>query len=68
MEVHHKLPKGKGGTDQYQNLIYVLKGVHKTYSCNKGRNDTKISCRTSIDEKELRKVNALRKKAGNYVL
>ncbi|WP_154214779.1 HNH endonuclease signature motif containing protein [Bacillus cereus] len=29
MELHHKIPKYKGGNDSYTNLIYVKKDVHR---------------------------------------
>ncbi len=29
MEVHHKLPKSMGGGDEYGNLVYVSKTIHK---------------------------------------
>ena len=29
MEVHHKLPKYMGGKDNYQNLIFITREVHK---------------------------------------
>ncbi len=68
MEVHHKIPKGKGGTDQYQNLIYVLRDVHKLIHSTKEETIQKYLVELQLTEKELGKVNALRKKAGNYVL
>ena len=29
MELHHKKPKAKGGSDAYNNLIFTTKEVHK---------------------------------------
>ncbi|MCL1987521.1 MAG: HNH endonuclease [Firmicutes bacterium] len=29
MQCHHKLPKQKGGTDEYDNLIWVSGNAHK---------------------------------------
>ncbi len=29
MELHHKKPKSKSGTDSYQNLVFITKDVHK---------------------------------------
>ena len=33
MEVHHKKPRSKGGTDEYKNLIYVNTYVHRLIHC-----------------------------------
>lgn len=68
MEIHHKVPRNQGGTDQYQNLIYLLKDVHKLIHATKEETIQKYLVELQLTEKELGKVNALRKKAGNYAL
>lgn len=62
---HHKIPKSKGGTDKYQNLILVLPPVHILIHAT----DKHIICQhlelLRLDEKQSKKLNELRKLAGN---
>ncbi|MFK4434574.1 group II intron reverse transcriptase/maturase [Bacillus sp. RC54] len=65
MECHHKLPKAKGGTDIYSNLVYISKDVHKLIHATTVDTITKYLNRIELDKKMLKKLNTLRKKAGN---
>lgn len=62
--VHHKVPKNRGGTDEYSNLILVTKGIHSIiHEENEAiakvyLNDMKL------DDKAVKKLNKLRKTAG----
>jgi RNA directed DNA polymerase len=62
---HHKIPRKSGGTDEYKNLTIVHKTVHKLIH---GTNQILIQQwlrEMNITNKELKKLNQLRKQAGN---
>ena len=65
MECHHKLPRAEGGTDVYNNLVYVSKDVHKLIHATKAETIAKYLNRIELDKKMLKKLNTLRLKAGN---
>ncbi|WP_334311827.1 HNH endonuclease [Clostridium beijerinckii] len=66
MEIHHKVPKHKGGTDEYSNLIYIKSNIHKII------HETQIDLLQECLNKEnlsihaLKQVNALRILVGNF--
>lgn len=62
---HHKIPKTKGGTDDYQNLVLVTATVHKLIHATKAEIIEKYlqNCKPNIT-----KLNELRKLVGNKIL
>ncbi|WP_371391536.1 group II intron reverse transcriptase/maturase [Sporosarcina sp. OR05] len=68
MELHHKKPKSKGGTDSYQNLVFIAKDVHKLIHAVNNQTIKKYLSIVSLDGKQLSKVNDLRKRVGNCVI
>jgi len=68
MELHHKKPKSKGGTDSYQNLVFITKDVHKLIHAVNDRTIKKYLSIINLNEEKLSKVNDLRKRVGNCVI
>ncbi|WP_366204470.1 group II intron reverse transcriptase/maturase [Bacillus safensis] len=65
MECHHILPKASGGSDKYDNLIFVSTRVHKLIHAKKNDIITKYMTMLNLNKKQLAKLNKLRKSAGN---
>ena len=65
MHCHHKVPKCKGGTDEYQNLILVTATVHKLIHAT---NAEIIQKHLKICKPDIEKLNVLRKLVGNKIL
>lgn len=68
MECHHKLPKRMGGTDEYSNLIFILKDIHKLIHATNGETITKYIKKLKLDEKSKRKINELRRLSNNQLI
>lgn len=68
MELHHKKPKSKGGTDSFQNLLFITKDVHKLIHAVNDKTIKKYLAILNLDEGKLSKVNDLRKRVGNCVI
>lgn len=64
MEVHHKIPRALGGTDEYQNLIFLNKDVHKLIHSISPETTLKYILRCKLDKSMLNKVNKLRHGIG----
>jgi len=62
---HHKLPKDKGGKDNYQNLIIVREDVHILIHSTTEPTINKYLSLLNLNKKQLAKVNKLRIEAGN---
>ena len=62
---HHKIPKSKGGTDDYQNLILVTATVHKLIHAT---NAETIQKHLQACNPDMKKLNVLRKLVGNTIL
>ena len=62
---HHKIPKSKGGTDDYQNLILVTATVHKLIHATRAKT---IQHYLQTCKPDIQKLNVLRKKVGNTIL
>ena len=62
---HHKLPKSKGGTDDYHNLILVTETVHKLIHAT---NAEIIQKYLQACKPDMKKLNVLRKQVGNNIL
>ena len=59
---HHKIPKFKGGTDEYENLILVTQTVHKLIYATTSETVTKY---LKLCNPDMRNLNELRKLVGN---
>ena len=68
MELHHKKPKAKGGSDAYNNLIFITKEVHKLIHAVNEITINKYLAVLNLVKEQLSKVNALRKRVGNCVI
>ena len=68
LECHHKIPKEKGGTDEYKNLVWIKTDVHKLIHSTKKETIEKYLSILDLDEKGLKRVNSLRKRVGNLVI
>ena len=62
---HHKIPKSKGGTDEYENLILVTATVHKLIHAT---NVEIIQKYLQICKPDIKKLNVLRQLVGNTIL
>lgn len=60
---HHIIPKFKGGSDEYKNLILVSKPVHKLIHATKDKTILKYCDLLNLNKKQLAKINQLRKSA-----
>ncbi|MGH0736593.1 group II intron reverse transcriptase/maturase [Bacillus cereus] len=65
MECHHKKPKHLGGGDEYKNLIFITKNVHKLIHATNEETIRKYLKLCDLDAKGMKKLNALRKEVGN---
>ena len=61
---HHKIPKHKGGTDDYGNLVLVSQDIHKLIHANTKETIEKYKTICNLNKEQMKKVNALRKFAG----
>lgn len=68
MEVHHKKPKELGGTDIYNNLIFVSLYIHKLIHATKQETINKYLSLVNLDKKGMKKINILREKVGNCTI
>jgi 5-methylcytosine-specific restriction endonuclease McrA len=68
MELHHKKPKSKGGTDSYQNLIFLYSYVHKLVHAVNDKTIRNYLSILKLSDIQLRKLNGLRKQIGNSEL
>ncbi|WP_341456655.1 HNH endonuclease signature motif containing protein [Clostridium oryzae] len=65
MDVHHKRPKEKDGTDKYSNLIFICNKVHKLIHATKEETIRKYMNAMQFTDEQLDKINKLRKMVGN---
>ena len=68
MECHHKCPRSKGGTDKYQNLVWIESNVHKLIHATQPETIQKYLEKLSLNGNELKRVNSLRRQVGNSVI
>ncbi|HEY8891036.1 MAG TPA: group II intron reverse transcriptase/maturase [Clostridium sp.] len=68
MVTRNKLPKYKGGTDKYHNLILVNKEMSYIIDEEVIEEITQLKQGIKLDEKAFIKINALRKLVGNLVI
>ena len=62
---HHKTPKAKGGNDKYQNLVLILPQVHILVHASEISTICNYLQIMNLDNNQLKKLNSLRKQAGN---
>ena len=62
---HHKVPKSKGGTDKYENLVLVLEPVHRLIHATSEEAIKAYLGVVNPDKKVLNKINHLREQVGN---
>ena len=68
MQCHHKVPKEKGGTDAYNNLVLVTYPIHRLiHATDSAVIEKYISC-LKDDSKSMKKLNKLRLLVGNEQL
>jgi group II intron reverse transcriptase/maturase len=65
MECHHEKPKEIGGTDEYNNLVWLRTDVHKLIHATHPDTIEKYLSILNLDTKALKKVNSLRLSAEN---
>ena len=61
---HHKLPKAKGGTDKFSNLILVCQPVHRLIHATDGALIETLKSLLQLDKQQFKKLNKLRTEAG----
>jgi group II intron reverse transcriptase/maturase len=62
---HHRVPKSKGGTDKYENLVLVLEPVHRLIHATSEETIKTYMEVINPDKKMLNKINHLREQVGN---
>lgn len=60
---HHKVPRHYGGTDKYQNLVLISEPIHRLIHATNPETIEKYMKGLSLDSKQLKKLNNLRKLA-----
>lgn len=65
MECHHKRPRSLGGSDEYKNLIFISKSVHKLVHATRRETISKLLKRLDLDESSMKSINELRVQAEN---
>lgn len=65
---HHKVPKGKGGNDSYENLVIIHEDVHKLIHATDPQTIEKYLQQIALDSKSLAKLNKLRTTAGYEII
>ena len=68
MECHHKNPKEQGGSDEYKNLTFVSKDIHKLIHATTVETIYKYLDKLKLDKSGLKNLNNLRLKVGNNII
>ena len=68
MECHHKLPKERDGTDEYNNLVWVTHNVHELIHATRPETIEKYLKLIVPNKDTIRKLNILRETAGNIMI
>ncbi|NRT70261.1 group II intron reverse transcriptase/maturase [Clostridium beijerinckii] len=68
MECHHKIMKSEGGTDKYENLVWLCGEAHKLVHAIEEDVINKYLGLLSLDKKGLKRINSLRMLVGNSVI
>lgn len=61
---HHKIPKARGGDDNYQNLVLILKEVHILIHATDENTTQAYMGKLHLNQEQLKAVNSLRVMAG----
>lgn len=65
MESHHIKPKSLGGTDEYKNLVFITREVHKLIHATNEETIELYLDILKLDSEEIAKVNKYRDEVGN---
>ena len=68
MHCHHKIPRNKGGTDEYKNLIFISDELHILIHATDINTINRYLNILKLDSTILKKVNKLRLLVGNEEL
>lgn len=68
MECHHKIPKSLGGNDDYNNLIWLDRNIHKLIHATNAKIIYKYKNIANLNKIQLTKLNLLRKLSGNSII
>lgn len=68
MEIRNRIPKDKGGTDRYQNLVLVSREISNLIDENDMLKVNEYKEGIELDIKALNKINTLRKLVGNPMI
>lgn len=68
MECHHKKPRSMGGTDEYNNLVWICSDAHKLIHATKEETINKYLGKLKLNDKSIKRVNTLRKLVGNLAI
>lgn len=68
MDVHHKKPRHLGGTDKYENLVFLHDEIHKLIHLTDIAKIQEIVKQFRLNAKQLAMVNKLREMANNFVI
>lgn len=64
VEIHHKLPKYLGGTDEFANLIVVHKDIHKLIHATTSETIERYMQKLNLNVKQMKKLNKYRKECN----
>ncbi len=65
MHCHHIIPVKFGGTDEYENLIFVTKDIHKLIHIKDQKLIAEYLRKLKLNKSKINKINLLRQKAKN---
>ena len=65
MECHHIKPKSLGGSDEYKNLIWLEKPIHRLIHITDPELFASYSSSLSLDNAQMKQINKFREIAGN---
>lgn len=65
MACHHKNPRELGGSDKYENLMWIREDLHKLIHATTTETIENLKKHINLNETGLKKVNSLRKLVGN---
>ncbi|MDO4534622.1 MAG: group II intron reverse transcriptase/maturase [Clostridium perfringens] len=68
MECHHKTPRQLGGTDEYNNLVWICAKSHKLIHAIQQDTIKEYLNKLGLNDKGMKKVNSLRKLVGNSII
>lgn len=66
MACHHKKPRELGGSDKYDNLMWIRDDIHRLIHATLPETIERLLENIRLDESGLKKVNSLRKLVGNF--